>query len=141
MKKIIFLLVIILAICGCKKDNSPENSSSLIGEWSWISTCGLSDTDCQTPASTLTSHKLIFTSDSLYYDYQNDTLKNSSIYHTYGIGSMDKITYGTGSLDGIIKYDYNSGNVDRFSLYRDTLTLVNVYGFITWVSRYTSIKP
>jgi hypothetical protein len=131
MKRIIFLLIITFSCYGCKKENTSGNSKDLIGEWSWISTCGLSGTDCQTPASTHTSHNLIFTSDSLFYAYQNDTLKISSIFHTNG----------TGSLVGIIKYDYNSGNVDRFSLTHDTLTLVNMYGFITWVSRYKSIKP
>lgn len=130
MKKIIFLLVIIVFSCGCKKNNSSDNSSGLIGEWSWISTCGLGGTNCQTPASTHTSHNLIFTSDSLFYIYQNDTLKISSIFHTYE----------SGSVDGVIKYDYDSGNADRFSLTHDTLTLSNVYGFITWVSQYKNIK-
>jgi hypothetical protein len=130
MKKTIFLLVIIASCFGCKKDNSNNLSSSLIGKWSWISTCGLGGTDCQTPASTHTSHNLIFTSDSLYYNYQNDTLRLSSIFHIYE----------SGSEDGIIKYDYDSGNADRFSLTHDTLTLANVYGFITWVSQYKNIK-
>jgi hypothetical protein len=82
-------------------------------------------TDCQTPVSTHTSNNLIFTSDSLYYNYQNDTLRLSSIFHTYE----------SGLEDGVIKYDYASGNADRFSLTHDTLTLSNVYGFITWVSQ------
>ena len=130
MKRIIFLLLIIVSSCGCKKDNSSCNSSGLIGEWSWISTCLLGGTDCQTPVSTHTLHNLIFTSDSLYYNYQNDTLRLSSIFHTYE----------SGSEVGVIKYDYDSGNADRFSLTHDTLTLSNVYGFITWVSQYKNIK-
>jgi hypothetical protein len=130
MKKIIFLLAIIISSCGCKKDNSSDNSSGLIGEWSWISTCMLGGTDCKTPASTHSSNNIIFTSDSFYYNYQNGTLRLSSIFHTYE----------SGSEDGIIKYDYDSGNADRFSLTYDTLTLANVYGFITWVSQYKNIK-
>ena len=121
----------VIGLClACKKDNSSDNSSGLIGEWSWISTCGLGGTDCQTPASTHTSNNIVFTSDSLFYIYKNDTLKISSIFHTYK----------SGSEDGIIKYDYASGNADRFSLTHDTLTLANVYGFITWVSQYKNIK-
>jgi hypothetical protein len=131
MKKIIFLLVIIVSSCGCKKDNSFNNSSGLIGEWSWISTCGLAGTDCQTPALTHTSHNLIFTSDSLFYVYQNDFLRISSFFHTFD----------SGSEVGYIKYDNDSGNTDRFSISHDTLSLVNLYGFITWVSKYKSIKP
>ena len=130
MKKILFLLAIILFSCGCKKDNSTYNSSGLIGEWSWISTCGLAGTDCQTPASTHGSSKLIFTSDSLFYAYQNDTLRISSIFHTYD--SDSKVGY--------IKYDYDSWNTDRFTISHDTLSIANLYGFITWVSRYKSIK-
>lgn len=130
MNRILFLLVIIVSIYGCKKDDSFISSSGLIGEWSWISTCGLGGTDCQTPASTHTSHNLIFTPDSLFYFYQNDTLRISSIFHSYE----------SGSEYGIIKYDYNSGNADSFSLSHDTLTLANVYGFITWVSQYKKIK-
>jgi hypothetical protein len=130
MKRLFFLMVFIGLCLACKKDNSYSYSSSLIGEWSWISTCGLAGTDCRTPASTHTSNNIVFTSDSHYYNYQNDTLRISSIFHTYE----------SGSEDGIIKYDYNSGNADRFSLTHDTLTLANVYGFITWVSQYKNIK-
>ena len=130
MKKLIFLLAFFVALSGCKKENPMTYSSSLIGEWSWVSTCGLGGIDCQTPASTHTSHNLIFTSDSLYFNYQNDNLRISSIFHTYE----------SGSKDGIIKYDYDSGSVDKFSLTHDTLTLANVYGYITWVSQYKKIK-
>ena len=130
MKRLIFLMVVIGLCLACKKNNSSDNSSGLIGEWSWIGTCGLGGTNCQTPASTHTSNNIVFTSDSLFYIYQNDTLKISSIFHTYK----------SGSEDGVIKYDYASGNADRFSLTHDTLTLSNVYGFITWVSQYKNIK-
>jgi hypothetical protein len=123
--------MIVISLClGCKKVNSTSSSSSLIGEWSWISTCGLGGTDCKTPASTYTSNKIVFTSDSLYYNYQNDTLRISGIFHTYE----------SGSEDGIIKYENDPGNADSFSLKHDTLTLANVYGFITWVSQYKNLR-
>jgi hypothetical protein len=130
MKRVIFLMIVIGLCLACKKDNSYNYSSSLIGEWSWINTCGLAGTDCRTPASTHTSNYIVFTSDSLFYIYQNDTLKISSRFHTYESGSEDRV----------IKYDYSSGNADRFSLTHDTLTLSNVYGFITWVNHYKNIK-
>jgi hypothetical protein len=131
MKKIIFIVVILLSVCGCKKDNSSEKSSDLIGEWSWISTCGLAGTDCKTPASTHSSHNLIFTSDSLFYVYQNDTLKISSVFHAHE----------SGTEAGILKYGNDSWNADSFTLTHDTLTLVNLYGFIVWVNQYYRIKP
>lgn len=130
MKSIAFIFFFNIMLFACTKDNFTYNSSGLVGEWSWISTCMFGGTNCQSPASTHTSHNLIFTSDSLFYAYQNDTLKISSIFHTYE----------SGSADGVIKYDYSSGNADRFSLTHDTLSLINVYGFITWVNRYKSIK-
>ena len=130
MKKLIIVLVLVASCYGCKKDESVIYSSSLIGEWSWISTCGLAETDCQTPVSTHTSRKIILTSDSLFYFYQNDTLTISSRFHTNG----------SNFSGGYIIYDYDSGFPDRFSISHDTLALSNVYGFITWVNRYKFSK-
>jgi hypothetical protein len=129
--KVIRLIFFVFIMIACKKDNSFDYLLSLIGEWSWISTCGLSGTDCQTPASIHSTGKLIFAPDSLFYSYQNDTLRMSSTFHTYD----------SDSRAGYIKYDNSSWNTDRFSISHDTLSLVNLYGFFTWVSRYKRIKP
>jgi hypothetical protein len=130
MKRIIFLLLIITFSISCKKEKSNGFSSRLTGEWSWISTCLLGGAECMTSVSTHTSRNLVFTSDSLFYVYQNDTLRISSNFHTYD----------SGSEDGYIKYGNDSGNADRFTVTHDTLTLVNLYGYITWVNQYKRIK-
>ena len=133
MKKIIFILVIILFCYGCKKDDTENYSSSLIGNWSWFISCVGTGTGCWTPSSTHTSRNLVFTSESIYGVYQNDTLRESSIFHTYKSVSEDGMytTY-------IIKY--NSGSTEIFSITHDTLSLVNSDGIMTIISRYKRIK-
>jgi hypothetical protein len=133
MKKIIFLLVIIVSSCGCKKDNSFNNSSGLIGKWSWVNTCIGYGTDCWTPTSTHTSSNVVFTSDSIYNFYQNDTLRLSSIFHTYKSISADgKYTNYT------IKYD--SGGWGIFSITHDTLSLIDEGDITFYTSHYKKIN-
>jgi len=134
MKKLIFLLSIIIFCYGCKKDNSFNYSSNLIGRWSWFSTCGgASNTGCWTPDAVHPSHDIGFTSESVYNIYYNDTLRFSSIYHTYKSVSEDGkyTTY-------LIKYD--SGGQELFSITHDTLTIVNSEGILTTTSRYIKIN-
>ena len=81
MKKSIFLLIIILFCCECKKDNLCYYSSSIIGEWSWLSTCGGFSGLCSTPQTLNSTAKLVFTVDSMYYQYQNNSLVSSYKFH------------------------------------------------------------
>ena len=118
MKRIIFLLLIIVSSCGCKKDNSFNNSSDLIGSWSWLSTCAGSYTDCFTPATTHRLNRIVFTTDSIYNFYQNDTLKSTTKFHTYTSISDDG-KYTT----HFIKYD--SASMERYSITHDTLSLID----------------
>jgi hypothetical protein len=134
MKKLAILILAIIVFCyGCKKDNRFDFFSSLIGKWSWFISCGGTGTACWTPASRHTSINLVFTSDSIFKVYQNDTLRASCIFHTYKSISEDGkyISY-------IIKYD--SGGTEMFSITHDTLSLVNSDGILTIVSRYKRIK-
>lgn len=73
MKKAIFLVVIFVSWYGCKKDDSFISSSSIIGEWSWISTCGGIAGICYTPKTTNQRINLVFTVDSMYKSFTNDT--------------------------------------------------------------------
>jgi hypothetical protein len=66
MKKAIILLAIIVYNGGCKKDDSFISSSRVVGEWSWISTCGGIAGICYTPKSTNQRINLVFTVDSMY---------------------------------------------------------------------------
>jgi hypothetical protein len=133
LKKIIFLLLLIATCNDCKKDNSFDNSLNLIGEWSWIRTCVGTGTACWTPATTQTSSRIVFTSDSIYNLYQNDTLRFSTKFHTYSTISEDG-KYTT----HIIKYD--SGSWGMFSITNDTLSLIDEGDITFFTSRYKRIK-
>jgi hypothetical protein len=128
-----FIMVIIIFDSGCKKDNSLNNSTGIIGKCSWLNTCVGYGTDCRTPVSTNTSGKLVFTSDSIYNYYQNDTLKFSNNFHTYITVSEDgKYT------SNIIKYD--SGNWGLYSISHDTLSMIDEGEITFFTSHYKRIN-
>ena len=116
MKKIIFLLVIIASCFGCKKDNSYNFSSSLIGKWSWFISCG-GFVGCVTPAVEHVTINLVFTADSVYNYYTNDTLRTTFKFSVYKLVSTD----GKDTTN-IIKYGLNS---ESFSITHDTLSMGN----------------
>jgi hypothetical protein len=117
MKKILFLLIIFIFFNGCKKDNYLNYSSSLIGKWSWLRTCG-GFAGCLGPEDEHVTINLVFTSDSIYNLYQNDTLKFTARFHTFKLFSID----GKDSAY-VIKYD--SGVTLNYSITHDTLGLGN----------------
>jgi hypothetical protein len=133
MKKLIFLLLVIVSIGGCKKDNSFDNSTDLTGNWSWQKTCGGSGTACWTPASTNTSSRIVFTSDSIYNVYVNDTLKLSTKFHT-STSISDDGKYTT----HVIKYD--SGSWGMFTITDDMLSLIDEGGITFFTSSYKRIR-
>jgi hypothetical protein len=116
MKKTGFIVLFLLIIYGCKKVNPSEFSPNLIGEWSWISSCGGLSYKCYTPKATNHNIKLVFTTDSLFKTFQNDTLKSSARFQTYVLPPLDMP--GT---TNVIKF--NSSNQLKFSIARDTLFL------------------
>jgi hypothetical protein len=114
MKKLEIIVLIVIAFYdGCKKDDSFISSSSIVGEWSWISSCGGIGGICFTPKSTNQRINLIFTADSTYKNFINDTLKNSGKYHIYKVISND-----TKDTSNVIQYESTS---QRFLIIRDTL--------------------
>ena len=114
MKEIIFLLVVIASCFGCKKDNSYNFSSSLIGKWSWFISCG-GFVGCVTPEVEHVTINLVFTADSVYNYYTNDTLRTSYKFSIYKLVSTD----GKDTTN-IIKYGLNS---ESFSITHDTLSM------------------
>ncbi len=115
--RIIFLLAFVVVLSGCKKDNPETYSSSLIGEWSWVCTCGGFAGTCYYPQQTKESIRLVYTVDSIYNYYQNDTLRTSGKFHTYILNPAD--FPGAANL---IKYDTGSSE-EIFLIYHDTLSL------------------
>jgi len=134
MKRRIFLSLMIVFCLGCKKDNSIDYSSGLIGQWSWFSSCGgTTNTACWTPDTVHPSFDIDFTWNSVFNVYQNGNISESSRYNTYTIVSEDKkyTTY-------LIKFD--TGGPEQYSITNDTLLLVNSNGILTVTSRYKRIK-
>lgn len=128
MKKLIFLLLIIAFGYGCEKDNPIIYSSSLIGKWSWLISCG-GFAGCSTPESSHTSMNLVFTVDSIYNVYQHDSLIISSRFHVYKVVSAD-----TRDTLNVLKYDQGS---QSFSVRNDTLQM-NALGVFS--STYKRIR-
>jgi hypothetical protein len=115
MKKLILLLLIFIYCIGCEKDNSMRYSSSLIGKWSWLRTCG-GFAGCLGPKEEHITITLVITADSIYNNYLNDTLRISGRFHTYQSISDD----GKDTLN-VIKFD--SGGTENFSIVHDTLAM------------------
>jgi hypothetical protein len=133
MKRILFLLIIIVFCFGCEKNNSFNSSSNLIGKWSWVITCVGTGNACWTPASESYSSNIVFTSDSTYNVFMNDTLRLSTKFHTY-----TQISDDAKSITHIIKYD--SGSWGMFSIIDDTLSLIDENGITFFTSRYKRIN-
>jgi hypothetical protein len=110
-KPIILLLIVIAFFEGCKKDDSFVSSSSLVGKWAWISTCGGIAGGCYTPKSTNQKLNLVFTADSMYQSIINDTIKDSGRFHVYKVISADAkdtstvLQYGAASEKFLIIHD------------------------------------
>jgi hypothetical protein len=133
MKKILFLLVIFVSFYGCKKDNTIDNSSGLVGKWSWISTCVGGGSVCMTPASTNTSTVMLFTSNAVFTIFKNDTLIESTSFQIYKSVSEDGM-----NTSYAVKFD--SGDTEIFSIAHDTLSLMNGVDFVSFTSRYKRIN-
>ncbi|HNW57389.1 MAG TPA: hypothetical protein PLR88_01815 [Bacteroidales bacterium] len=114
MKKYAILVLIIIASCyGCKKEDSFISSSSIIGEWAWVSTCGGIAGVCYTPETTNQRINLVFTVDSMYKSFKNDTLKDSGRFHVYKSISAD-----TKETSNVLQYGTTS---QIFTIVCDTL--------------------
>jgi hypothetical protein len=133
MKKILFLLVIFVSFYGCKKDNTIDNSSGLVGKWSWISTCVGGGSVCMTPGSTNTSTIMLFTSNAVFTIFKNDTLIESTSFQIYKSVSEDGM-----NTSYAVKFD--SGDTEIFSIAHDTLSLMNGVDFVSFTSRYNRIN-
>ena len=127
MKSILIIGLIVLCnfLVDCKKENPKTYSASLVGEWSWIKSCGGIAGICYTPESTKSNSKIVFTPDSTYRFYRNDTLKISSCFSVNRNLSIDNvqsatITYCFSSVQQTIKISHDTlflddGCCDGFS--------------------------
>lgn len=83
MKKLSFLLVFAaLFTFSCTKEEgvATEASSSLAGEWRWVSSTGGITGTTTTPTSAGYERKLVLTSDLKYSRFKNSSLEKSGTY-------------------------------------------------------------
>jgi hypothetical protein len=110
---LIFSLIMVIVGFGCKKTEIQHFSSSIIGEWTWVSTCGGFTGFCATPKSINDKVNLVFTADSILNYYQADTLRATSRFHIYRIIYADNPNDTMNILqnDGRNQYFTLSGNI------------------------------
>ena len=125
----------IVSFYGCEK-NHVDGRSSIIGKWSWINSCGGISYNCSTPESTNLKINIVFTGDSIYNYYQNDTLTKSTRFHTYefvGFEPSDNQPYAS----YVIKWD--SGMHGMFYITDDILAISDG-DYDGFTSHYKRIK-
>ncbi len=87
---IIVLIILILFLLGCTKENNCPKNTSINGEWIWVKTGG-SRAGPITPESTGISRKLVI-DDFIYREFENDSLVLETQYE---LGISDEELYGT----------------------------------------------
>lgn len=129
MNRYILFLLALAIICSCEKEKQDDSSSNLIGEWVWVSTCGGFTGQCSTPETTNLTVKIVYSTDSMYYEYQNKTLISSLPFHI-----KTQITEDGGT----IKFIQIEDRTQTYSINGGTLSLSYV-GAEFW-STYKRIK-
>jgi len=115
MKKVFLYFIIFLTTSvGCEKEKSPVYSSSLIGKWSWLISCG-GFAGCSTPQSTGVTMTLVFSQDSTWFRYLNDTLEATGRFYTY-----KTVTANNLNTNDIIQM---GSIVEKYIIHNDTLDL------------------
>ena len=128
MKKLITLLLISSFLLSCTKEK-PLSSTNLVGEWSWITTCG-GFVGCVTPATEHHTIRITFNSDSTFSMFQNDSVLSSGNFSTLKVPADDGI-----SIHSVVKMG-DAYNV--YSIHNDTLALSMMN--VNIGSVYTRIK-
>ncbi len=87
---LILTVITVIFMVSCHKENTNLiNSTSLTGEWSWISSTGGIAGIKYTPETTGEKRRITFDTDSVFRFYRNDTLKIESKYHLLKVPTSD----------------------------------------------------
>jgi hypothetical protein len=127
--KLLGLILIISILIGCEKDKQYVYSSNLIGEWAWVSTCGGFSGLCSTPETTNLTVKLVYSADSMYYEYQNNSIISSYQFHF-----KSQISEGGDTL----KFIQTANGTQAYSI-NDNALYISFVGADFW-STYKRIK-
>jgi hypothetical protein len=114
MKKVLFLWIIFVSCNGCEKEKQISSSLGIIGEWEWLSTCGGFTGLCSTPQTSNSTEKLVFTVDSMYYQYHNKAIVNSYRFH---------IVIKIPEPNDTIKILQINNTYQAFAIFHDTLSM------------------
>jgi hypothetical protein len=101
MKRLLFFIALVTINLSCHKEEQIIYSSDLIGEWEWLSTCGGFSGGCGTPQTTNSTAKIIFSQDSVIYNFQNNAFVSSNEFsilrtpvdYTFGLLLIDSRHY------------------------------------------------
>lgn len=88
---LIALIISILFLSGCTKENNCPKDDSINGEWIWVESTGGLSGGTITPQITGISRKLII-DDFIYREFENDSLVLET---QYKLGISDKELYFT----------------------------------------------
>ena len=103
-KRLILAFIAVVVMVSCNKENTGLiGSTSIIGEWNWISSTGGIAGIKYTPETTGEQRRITFDADSVFRFYRNDSLKTESKYHLL----KSPATNGSDSTL-LVKYDYTS---------------------------------
>jgi len=119
-------ILLIFSLSSCKK----ENEDSIIGQWQWFKTT--SGQIIITSESVDSTHYIEFSKAGLYYLFDNS--KKLIDTHPYELGES--------SNPNVFKFLESdmADFTDGYMIQNDTLSIWNLYGFITWTSYYKRIK-
>ena len=111
-------LLLTFSLLGCEKDRPLAYSSTLMGKWSWLFSCG-GFAGCSTPTTTNITRSLVLTEDSLSYYYENEVLQLSGPFSTRKIIDQNQDTINLISL-------YTSQEELSYTIKHDTLRLTTL---------------
>jgi len=88
--RLILTFIALIMMVSCNKENtSSVISTSLTGEWNWISSTGGIAGIKYTPETTGEKRRITFDTDSVFRFYRNDTLKIECKYHLLKVPTSD----------------------------------------------------
>jgi hypothetical protein len=83
--RIVLPIFFIVTFLSCKKDNENDlqKLNTVVGEWTWINSCGgFTGTDMQTPTSSNSTKRIIFKDNSEFIMLENGDTIHKTTYFT-----------------------------------------------------------
>jgi hypothetical protein len=134
MKRFLFCCIVFLTVnYGCKNNPVGPSAPSLIGTWNWVKSVGGIMGGVFTPQTDKHTRTIIFTANSLYKEYINDSLAISASF------TVAQKTMSDSNKVEMISYSLMSPSQIISRLDTDTLILSD-YAADGFTSTYNRIK-